>query len=329
MFRRVVGFTCASLMLGTAGAAEPPPTGSLVLESKIPLGDIRGRIDHFAIDLDRRRLYVAELGNDSVGVVDLTAGETTRTISGVREPQGIGYSRSSDTLYVASGGDGSVRLYNGRDLSVVGRIDLGSDADNVRVDEAGKRVYVGYGSGALGVIDSGTRQALPPIRLDGHPESFQLETNGPLIFVNVPEIASITVVDRQATGRHATWSTSGLRENFPMALDEHGGRLFSVFRRPPRLGVMEMSTGRLIATAATCGDADDVFFDARREQVYVICGDGFVDVVPVRAGPYQVTSHIATVAGARTGLFVPSLDRLFVGVRALGTAAAVWVFRIP
>jgi hypothetical protein len=114
-----------------------------------------------------------------------------------------------------------------------------------------------------------------------------------------------------------------------MALDERGGRLFAVFRRPPRLAVIEMSTGRLIATVATCGDADDAFFDTRRQQVYVICGDGFVDVIPVRAGPYRVAGHIATVAGARTGLFVPSLDRLLVGVRAMGTGAAVWVLRIP
>jgi YVTN family beta-propeller protein len=325
-----LGFICAALLFCSAGAAAPPTSGSLVLEAKIPLGDIRGRIDHFAVDLDRQRLYVAELGNDSVGVVDLAARKTIGTIPGVRAPQGIGYSHSSDTLYVASGGDGSVRLYSGRDSSVVGRIDLGSDADNVRVDDAAKLVYVGYGSGALAVIDSATRKMAPPIRLDAHPESFQLDSGDGRIFVNVPEIASIAVVDRQRLRRHAYWSTSGLRENFPMALDERGGRLFAVFRRPPRLGVLELSTGRLIAAVATCGDADDAFFDTRRQQVYVVCGDGFVDVIPVRTGPYRVAAHIATLAGARTGLYVPSLDRLFVGARAvLGSGAAVWVLRIP
>ena len=51
--------------------AQTGETRPLQLEAKIPLGDVRGRIDHMAVDLKRQRLFVAELGNDSVGVVDL------------------------------------------------------------------------------------------------------------------------------------------------------------------------------------------------------------------------------------------------------------------
>jgi hypothetical protein len=38
--------------------AEVPP---LQLDAKIPLGDVRGRIDHMAVDLARHRLFVAAL----------------------------------------------------------------------------------------------------------------------------------------------------------------------------------------------------------------------------------------------------------------------------
>src|SRR2546429_717249 len=103
----------------------------LSLEAKIPLGQIKGRIDHLAIDAARQRLYVAELGNDSVGVIDLKDSKTVRTITGLREPQGIGYVSSSDTLYVANAGDGSVRLFHGAELSPVAQIALGEDADNI------------------------------------------------------------------------------------------------------------------------------------------------------------------------------------------------------
>jgi YVTN family beta-propeller protein len=98
------------------------------------LGDVRGRIDHMAIDLPRRRLFVAELGNDTVGVVDSNERKVLRVIPRLKEPLGVGYVPSSDTLFAANAGDGSVPLFRGADYAAAGRIDLGDDADNVRVD---------------------------------------------------------------------------------------------------------------------------------------------------------------------------------------------------
>src|SRR5882724_2688891 len=112
------------LALGMAPSEHAFATGPhpLSLETKIPLGQVKGRIDHLAIDAARQRLYVAELGNDSVGVIDLKDSKVVRTITGLREPQGIGYVPSSDTVYVANAGDGSVRLFHGAELSPVAQI---------------------------------------------------------------------------------------------------------------------------------------------------------------------------------------------------------------
>src|SRR5436190_2701953 len=131
--------------------------GPLMLEAKILLGEVSGRIDHLSIDLKRQRLFVAELGNNSLGVVDLAAGKVLRRIAGLSEPQGVAYVPVTDSIYVANAGDGSVRVLRGDDLAPIGRIDLGDDADNVRVDARRNRVLVGYGKGALAVIDSATR----------------------------------------------------------------------------------------------------------------------------------------------------------------------------
>jgi len=62
------------------GLAEQP--APLLLETKIPLGSVSGRIDHFAVDPGRQRLFVAELGNNSVGVIDLKQPKVLRTIAG-------------------------------------------------------------------------------------------------------------------------------------------------------------------------------------------------------------------------------------------------------
>ena len=111
--------------------SQTPSSSSLQLETKIPLGDVKGRIDHMAIDPARRRLFVAELGNDTVGVVDLNEQKVQHVITGLKEPQGLGYVPSSDTLFVTNAGDGSVLLFRGAEYAAAGRIDLGDDADNI------------------------------------------------------------------------------------------------------------------------------------------------------------------------------------------------------
>src|SRR5438046_8224302 len=143
--------------MSSAPVAAQMSSPPLVLDSKIPLGEVSGRIDHLGIDLKRQQLFVAELGNDSVGVVDLAAGKVLRTIPGMNEPQGVAYVPFADSVYVANGGDGSVRVLRGDDLAPVARIELGSDADNVRVDVQRNRGLVGYGRGGFAVSDPESR----------------------------------------------------------------------------------------------------------------------------------------------------------------------------
>src|SRR5947209_5919587 len=143
---------CLPLLLAFTAAPAYADEPLLVLEQKIPLGKVGGRIDHLAVDIDRQRLFVAELGNNSVGIVDLHSGRLMRNLDGLKKPQGVAYVKSTDTLYVSNAGDGSVHLFQGPDLVPGGRIDLGDDADNIRVDAKNDRVFVGYGGGALAVI---------------------------------------------------------------------------------------------------------------------------------------------------------------------------------
>jgi YVTN family beta-propeller protein len=314
--------------LADQASAQPADTAPLQLESKIPLGEVRGRIDHMAVDLKRQRLFVAELGNDSLGVIDLANRKLIRTITGLKEPQGVGYEPSTDTLYVANAGDGSVRLFEGSDYNVVGRIELGSDADNIRVDAAAKRVFIGYGSGALAVIDPSTHRKVGDVPLEAHPESFQIDPDTSQIFVNVPDARGIAIVDRVSQKQIGKWPLTDQGANFPMALDHARRQVLVIFRVPAELGAFSMMGGKLIATPETCGDADDLFIDAKRSRVYVSCGAGFLDVLEANEAAYRRIARIPTVSGARTSLFVPELDRLLVAVRASsGEPAAIWVFR--
>ncbi len=323
---------CATLLAGliaalgsTAWAAGSAP---LVLEAKIPLGSVKGRIDHLAIDVHRRRLFVAELGNNSVGVVDITARKVVQTLAGLSEPQGVGYVPSTDTLYVADAGDGAVHLFRGPGLMPDGRIELGNDADNIRVSGPSDRVFIGYGTGAIAVIDPTSRTRIATIPLPAHPEGFQLDGAAARAFVDLPGARQIATVDIGSVKQTGAASTGPLRSNFPMAIDADAQRVLAVFREPPTLMVLGAQDGKVGASVGTCADADDVFVDPKRAQVYVTCGEGVIDIFARRPGGYERLARVPTASGARTSLFVPEFDRLFVGVRAgHGEPAAVWVFR--
>jgi DNA-binding beta-propeller fold protein YncE len=284
-----------------------------------------------AVDLRRRRLFVAELGNNTVDVVDLAAGGVAHRIDGLREPQGVGYTPVLDVVAVANAGDGSVRFYKGEDYAPVARSNLKDDADNVRIDPRSGTFLVGYGSGGIATLDPATGAVLGEAPLPAHPESFRVSGDGHRALVNVPDAGQIAVVDLTIGKLTATWRVPSVRANFPMAWDRGNDLVAVVYRSPPRLVLLDSGTGAVKQAHETCGDADDVFFDSRRQRIYVSCGEGYVDTFSAQggSGTYRLLARVATRSGARTSLFVPELDRLFVAQRAglLGSDAALLVFR--
>jgi hypothetical protein len=319
----------AAVILGLLFTAAARAEEVLVLEGRIALPGVAGRIDHMAVDLARKRLLVAELGNGSLDVLDLATGRRVKQIAGLHEPQGVAYAQKPDLVVVASAGDGSVRFFLGDDLAPTGSLALGNDADNIRIDPRTGSLIVGYGSGGLAIIDPEKRSKIGDIKLAAHPESFQLDAASGRIFVNVPDAGHIAVVDLAAAKPVASWTVPGLGANFPLAIEGAGTALAAVFRHPAKLVLLDTKTGAPTQQLDTCGDADDVFFDANRRRIYVSCGAGAVDVFQADGAGYSPLARVATSSGARTSLFVPEIDRLFVAARAglLGSDAAILVFR--
>jgi hypothetical protein len=178
------------------------------------------------------------------------------------------------------------------------------------------------------VIDPATASKTSTIPLKAHPEGFQLARSSSQIFINVPQKREISVVDRNAGKQTASWPLKS-GGNFPMALDDDSQHVVVAFRSPATLGVFSARDGTPIANVDSCGDADDVFIDAKRHRVYMSCGSGALDVFDTEKAAYRRVARIPTVSGARTSLFVPKLDRLFLAVRANGGApAAIWIYRV-
>ena len=318
-----------SLLCLSALAVYGAEGTSLKLIKTIPLPDVKGRIDHLAIDVKGKRLFVAALGNNSVEVLDLNAGTKRRSIAGCSKPQGLVYLPKPNLLFVANGGDGRVRIYDGASFNPIVTVGGLEDADNLRYDAKLDRVYVGYGDGGIGVINPVTGVLTVRIPLQGHPESFQIEQDGNYLFANVPDAQQIVVIDRRLRSVVETWPLKDFRANFPMALDEGDHRVFVGCRNPARLVVLDAKDGKRIADLPLSGDTDDLFYDGARRRIYASCGEGFIDVIGQRdVDDYQPLEKISTARGARTGLFSLDLNQLYLAVPRLGERpAAIRVYQ--
>ena len=311
-------FLTAALAMTWLSAQEP-----LTLARAIELARVDGRIDHLAFDAAGQHLFVAALGKNTVEVLDVKAGTHITSLPGFHEPQGIAVAPDARLVAVANGQGEGLEFRNADDYRPGLSVRLGDDADNVRYDASARRLYVGFGSGALAAVNPADGKIVANVRLAGHPESFQLERSGSRIFVNVPTADQIAVIDRGAMKVVSAWTVTGARANYPMALDEANHRLFIGCRRPAKVLVFDTATGKEAGAFEIVGDTDDLFYDAARRRLYVSGGEGFIDVFQNgEANRFARVAHIATAAGARTSLFVPDLNRFFLAVPHRGSQRA-------
>ena len=312
----------ATIFLCLAGSALAQDTSGLVLKARIPLAHVEGRIDHFSADVQGHIVFMSALGNHTLEVLDVQASRVRNTIPGLAEPQGVLYEPSTKRLFVASRADGTTKVFDAATFQLLTTVKFSNDADNVRYDVRANQIDVGYGDGAIGILDTNGRK-IREIGLDAHPESFQLERNGGRMFVNVPDRKEIQVVDTQKHAVLARWPVTSASDNYPMALDEAHHRLLVGCRTPARLLVIDTESGKLVTSVEIVDDTDDLFYDGARGRAYVIGGGGFVDVIQQRdPDHYQRIEHLQTAPGTRTGLFVPEWNQLFLAVPHRGAQAA-------
>lgn len=324
--------SCRTTPAPANASVTPRELQPLQLIQRIPAPDVAGRIDHFTAYPKRRLLIFAALGNNSVEIVNTFEGKVVHSIKGLDEPQGVVYIPEFDKIFVANAGSGKVNVYDGKTYALRKSIDLGeeSDTDNVRWDEASKRVFVGI-VGGIAMIDAATEAHVGNDLKGsgGHSESFQLEKKGPRIFVNVPDDDSVVNVIDRNTGGLTKWGLNGAKANYPMALDEDDHRLFVVTRRPPLLVVLDTDTGKEVARVPVGGSCDDVYFDPARKRIYALGGEGFISVVQQHdPNHYELSANIPTTVGVRTGIFFGT--SLYVGVPAAGLEPAqIWNYAVP
>ena len=331
----------SSLVMGQTAPA-PPKAPVVTFAGRIPVVD--GRIDHTSIDLKGQRLFTSAYGNHTVEVVDLKTGKVVNEIKSLDQPQNSYYVASVNRLFVSSEGDGTVKIFDGTTFALQKTVKLSSDADNIRYDARRHHVLVDYGGekflngqvrarsgmkdGAVAVLDEDGNK-VGDIPTSGHPESLQLEQKGNRIFINSPDNHYVVVADLDTNKVLAHWSDPKC-ENYPMALDEAHHRIFVFCRNSPGyVSVIDTESGKQVTTIAATpqSSSDDMFYDPSKSRLYVISSiqpvagnPGVLDVIQQKdADHYEKIATYPTAPGARDGLLVPELGKLFVSSSRLPT----------
>ena len=296
----VLSFNCNSQTINNHIEKE-----RLSLVSKIVLPNVSGRIDHISYDSANHLAFIAALGNNTVEIVDINTKHVVKTITGLHEPQGVLFISSLKKLVVANGDNGDCVFFDMSTYAQAGIVHLKGDADNIRYDATSWLIYVGYGNGAIAVIDANSMKQVVDVELDGHPESFQLSKKQNRIYINVPDDNEIEVAELSTNKIVAKWKNTNASANFPMALDEKNNRFFIGCRNPAKLRMVNTETGKDIAAINCSEDADDVFYNSSDSLVFVSAGKGFIDVFKANEKELVQINHIKT---SRAGPHIPFID---------------------
>src|ERR1700736_5502681 len=182
-----VCLVAASFLIANSGIAFSQEVGKqpLRLVQTIPLPNVKGRLDHMDVDVKGKRLFVAGLENGTFEVVNLQAGKWVHSIPGFKKSQGALFVPELNKLFLASGDDGMLRVFQGDTLELLDSIRLEPGPNRVVYEPNSKLVYVGYGGkdagkdyGEVGIIDAQSDKRIGDIKVVAHPSELLLDKSG-------------------------------------------------------------------------------------------------------------------------------------------------------
>jgi YVTN family beta-propeller protein len=295
----------------------------LALNRTISLRGVTGRFDHLAIDVAGNRLFIAAAGNHSVEVIDLKTDKVLESITGLGKPHGLAWVSEISSLYVADGTLGELRVYRGSPLKLSGALKLSDDADDMVYDEANHQLFVGHGGSdaanhaKVAVVDAKSFSLIANLAVATHPEALDIDPASKRVFVNIAKSNEVAIIDTASNTIGAHWKLTKAADNVPMAFDSDHQLLYVACRAPGMMIALDAATGKEVASQPVADGADDLFYDPALRRVYVISGAGEVDTFQVDdAKSLRSLAVQHTAAGAKTALFVPAQNLLYVGVPA-------------
>jgi DNA-binding beta-propeller fold protein YncE len=319
--RVMVGFLTILALAVASSAQEKTP---LKLSHSTPLPELHdGDFDHLTADVAGHRLFVTAEENSKVLVFDLESNKLIHTIDDLKAPHSLLYRSDLKKLFVVDGDLGEVRIYDTNSYKPAGSIQLREGADASTYDPSTMHLYVVNGgkdahqpNAYISVVNTDTAKTEGEVKVDSDDvEGMVFEKSGPRMFVNVRGNGTVEVFDRTKRSLLATWSLAPTaKKPTAIALDEAAHRLFIGTRDPAKLVVLNTDSGKVVSNYPAAAMVDDISYDGQRKRIY-FAGTEFLDVFQQNdADHYQRIGHLPTSFRAKTGVFIPELNRYYLAV---------------
>jgi hypothetical protein len=349
--KRLVAICCVGLLAGPFKSVYSEDKVTLRLVQTISVPGVIGRLDHMAVDLDKKRLFLAAVDNGTLEVIDLDAGKVINSLLGIKDTQdALFLGGHFNKLYVSSL-DGTLRIFQGETFRLVQALKLEPDPNRLLYDPATDLIYFGYGGQNAGFdtyervgimqakrgaqSDQFVSDMIAPTHRPGHLAELAMDEDGRLLVCD-SRADLIFQFDTRKRELIKSWPAHGDGAG-DMSLDRPRHRLFVGTRIPPEMTVYDSRSGKEIVSLPGPETMDGVFYDPELKRIYMSGGrwygtpqasPGWVYVYQQRdADHYELISKIMTRPGSGTSLFVPRVNRLYVASQRIGDQeAAILVF---
>jgi DNA-binding beta-propeller fold protein YncE len=316
-------FLVLSISLITVPALLSQQVPSVKLIHSVDLPGYSGDFDHFAVDYDRNRLLLAAEDHGTLEVFDLKTSAHLRSVEGFGNPHSILVRKGSPTVLITDSEKQGATLRDAESYAKKQSVVLTPGSDTSKYDAAANVLYVVTGgkdvemkTANLEAINPDTGAKLGSITFqDNHVEAMAFVEDDPRLFINLAQTNKIAVINRKTFKLIATWTVTAAKQNAMIAFDPAQHRLYVVCRDPGMVVVMNSDSGEVVGTLPAPLRSDEVQYDQDTHRLYVPGGEGYMSIYDTRdADHLKLFEKVNTAPGAKTGLLIPPLHRLFLAV---------------
>ena len=316
-------FLVASLSLLSLPALLAQEASSVKLIRSVELPGYSGDFDHFAVDYDRNRLLLAAEDHGTLEVFDLKTSAHLRTVEGFGNPHSILVRKGSPTVLITDSEKEGATLRDAETYDRKKSVVLTPGSDTSKYDAAANVLFVVTGgkdvdmkTANLEAVNPDTGAKLGSITFqDNHVEAMTFDENDPRLFINLTQTNKIAVVDRKSLRLIATWQVTPAKQNAMVAFDAAQHRLYVVCRDPGMVVAMNSDNGTIVDTLPAPLRSDEVQYDHEKHRLYVPGGEGYMGIYDTsNADHLKLIEKVNTAPGAKTGLLVAPMHRLFLAV---------------
>jgi DNA-binding beta-propeller fold protein YncE len=322
-------FAIAAVITPSARTKTPekPP---LKLVATTPLPGFSGDFDHFALDVNGKRLFLAAEDHKTVEVFDLH-GKRIHSITGFGQPHAMVFLPDQNKLIVTDGDDfGMVELVSGENYQILDKIKLPDGVDSAVFNPVNQYYYVASGSDepslkthVLSIIDTKTFKHVGDITLPGNnSEAMAIAKDGKTMYVSLRGTNEVGVVDLETKKVVSRWAIPGAKVPVALDLDEANHRVFVATREPAMFFVYNTENGKVVASMPCAKLNDDMPYDAANKRIYVTGTETTTVIEQVDADHYKHLADVPTGFRAKTGILAPAVNRLYIAVSGKGKPGA-------